>query len=197
MNNNPESGVAYIKPSKKIVIRLEPSKMAQILEFRSFGEYIIYDNIITNENKLWLCFMSKYGKSYTELNSDLLAIGPIPDGEYIIETLINDNYILDNSKKFKNFNNCSDKNKYFYFKFDPIDGNYTISNLENFLGVDNNFDIQMSKDYNCQKWKIHIINDAENVYRIENQILFKDLTIKDNKLILKKYNNSINLQFYL
>ena len=55
----------------------------------------------------------------------------------------------------------------------------------------------MSKDYNCQKWKIHIINDAENVYRIENQILFKDLTIKDNKLFLKKYNNSINQQFYL
>lgn len=197
MHKYPKFSVAYIKPFKEINLYLEPSLYAQKLESKSYGEYIIYHNLLEIENITWLCTIGNYGEEFAMINDDLFSFGPIPDGEYSIESLISDDLILTNSLMFKSFQGSNNKEKYFYFKFDPKEDNYTISNCENYLGIDDSLNLKLSNNFKNQKWKIYTINEIENVYSIENQIFYKDLAIENNKLILSVNNNSINQQFYL
>ena len=100
MHKYSKCSVVFIKPFKKVNLYLEPSLFAQQLESKSYGEYIIYHNLLEIENIIWLCTIGKYGEEFAVINDDNFSFGPIPDGEYSIESLLNDELILTSSLNF-------------------------------------------------------------------------------------------------
>ena len=199
MEPYPDFGVAYIKPNKKLIIKLEPSIFSETVEEKNFGEYIIYEKIILNENRTWGMFLGIHGYSYFEITNDLISITSIPDGEYIIESLINEDLILSQSKTFSHYKGLKkEESIYFYFKFDPSDNCYEISKNNVYLRDINLSNLDHNQNHICQKWRIYPINLTENVYRIESKNFHNNLTVgENNKLILSNFNGLINQQFYL
>ena len=85
MEPYPDFGVAYIKPNKKLIIKLEPSIFSETVEEKNFGEYIIYEKIILNENRTWGMFLGIHGYSYFEITNDLISITESTEMTFLCE----------------------------------------------------------------------------------------------------------------
>ena len=208
--NLPDEGIAFIKSNYNINVRLEPTRSNNPIGIKKFGECLIYDKKIINENLIWLSFIELNIRKYIHIKNEDISIAPIKNGIYLIESLFNENKFLGINKNSTSGNlHLFDEDQQFsaqlfYICFLPIDECYYIQlfNSNKFLSVnEDNFQIKLvdNRKNDLQKWKIKIIDSYSNIFQIENSFFNLNISLhqNENKFILEKQNNSKSQNFYL
>ena len=141
--NLPEEGIAFIKSNYSINIRLGPTRTISPIGIKKYGECIIYDKKIINENLIWISFIESNIRKYIHINNEDIAIAPIKNGLYLIESLFKENKYLGINKNSNSGNlHLFDENQQFseqlfYIYFIPKDECYYIQlfNTNKYLSV--------------------------------------------------------------